>query len=163
VTAFGFNENDAKRIGKAVRAVERDPTKVRLGGPSADGAAPGVRLLIAKHDGGSWPTGSTAVVTLYNGDPGSVGPSVTMVAYNHYIKFSDDPNCTTRWVALGHNGFAWHPVDAQGDCGSCISLIGGVDFRVFSGYTRTATQMLGHDGSGCVKWFNITTCATASE
>lgn len=163
MTAFGFNENDAKRIGKVVRMVERNPDKPSLGGPDYGGRSPGVRLLIAKHEGTSWPIESTAVVTLYNGDPGSVGPSVTMAAYNHYIQFSSGTQCTSRWVALGHNGFAWHPVDAQGDCGSCISLIGGVDFRVFSGYTHTATQMLGHDGSGCVKWFNITTCATASE
>ncbi|NBW15870.1 MAG: hypothetical protein EBR82_48575, partial [Caulobacteraceae bacterium] len=120
MASFGFSENDAKRIGRAVRAVERDPTKVRLGGPDADGAAPGVRLLIAKHEGSSWPTGSTAVVTLYNGAvPDSVATAMTMVAYNHYIKFSTDVNCTSRWVALGHNGFAWHPVDAQGDCGTC--------------------------------------------
>ncbi|MGA1109998.1 MAG: hypothetical protein ACO3VO_00220 [Ilumatobacteraceae bacterium] len=163
MAAFGFNENDAKRIGKAVRAVERDPTKVRLGGPEADGAAPGVRLMIAKHEGAGWPTGSTAVVTLYNGELGSVATAMTMVAYNHYIKFSDDANCTSRWVALGHNGFAWHPVDSQADCGTCISLIGGVDFRVFPGYTHTNTQMLGHDGGGCIKWYDIFTCATASS
>lgn len=161
--AFGFNENDAKRIGRAVRAVERDPTKVRLGGPDADGAAPGVRLLIAKHEGTGWPTGSTAVVTLYNGDvPSSVASAMTMVAYNHYIKFSTDPNCTVRWVALGHNGFAWHPVDSQGDCGTCVSLIGGVDFRVFPGYANTSVQMLGHDSGGCIRWYDVFTCATAS-
>jgi hypothetical protein len=163
VAAFGFNENDAKRIGRAVRAVERDPTKVRLGGPDADGAAPGVRLLIAKHEGAGWPTGSTAVVTLYNGEPGTVASALTMVAYNHYITFSGDTNCTSRWVALGHNGFAWHPVDAQSDCGECISLVGGVDFRVFPGYAHTNIQMLGHDGGGCVRWYDIATCATAAE
>jgi len=159
---YGFNETDVKRIGRAVRHVESRPQKVHLGGPNADGAAPGVRLLIAKHAGSSWPTGSTAVVTIYNGDPGSVVSAMTMVAYNQYITFSNNTDCTNRWVALGHNGFAWHPVDAQGDCGTCISLIGGVDFRVFPAYAHTSTQMLGHDGGGCIKWFDITTCATAS-
>ncbi len=163
MTAYGFNENDAKRIGRAVRAVERDPTKVRLGGPSDDGAAPGVRLLIAKHDGVGWGTGAEAMVTIYNGDPGGEIASVaTVMAYNHYIEFSSDPHLTSRWVALGHNGFAWHPVDAMGDCKTCISLIGGVDFRVFSNYHHTAVQMLGHDPDGCVRWYDIATCATAS-
>lgn len=163
MATYGFNENDAKRIGRAVRHVERGAQRIELGGPNADGAAPGVRLLIAKHEGQSWPTGSTAVVTIYNGELGSAVSALTMVAYNQYISFSADTNCTARWVALGHNGFAWHPVDSQSDCGTCNYEVGGVDFRVFPGYERTAVQMLGHDGGGCVKWFNITTCSTAAE
>jgi hypothetical protein len=164
VAAYGFNEGDARRIGRAVRAVEKFPSKIMLGTPGAEGAAPGVRLLIAKHEGSSWDTGKTAVVTLYNGSvPNGVATAMTMVAYNHYIKFSDNTNCTTRWVALGHNGFAWHPVDAQSDCGTCISLIGGVDFRVFPGYEHTNEQILGHDAGGCIKWLDTTTCATAAE
>ena len=138
MATYGFNENDAKRIGRAVRHVERGAQRIELGGPNADGAAPGVRLLIAKHEGQSWPTGSTAVVTIYNGEPGSAVSAMTMVAYNQYIAFSSDSNCTSRWVALGHNGFAWHPVDSQSDCGTCNYEIGGVDFRVFPGYQRTA-------------------------
>lgn len=163
MAVYGFPEGDAKRIGRVVRLVERDPTKIRLGGPEAEGAAPGVRLLLAKHAGSSWPVQQTAVVTVYNGDvPSSVASAVTMVAYNHYIAFSQYTHCTNRWVALGHNGFAWHPVDAQSDCGTCISLIGGVDFRVFPGYEHTNVQMLGHDGGGCVRWYDIKTCATAA-
>ena len=163
MATYGFNENDAKRIGRAVRQVERGSYRIELGGPSADGAAPGVRLLIAKHEGSSWPTGSTAVVTIYNGPPGSAVSAMTMVAYNQYISFSTDSTCTARWVALGHNGFAWHPVDSQSDCGSCVREIGGVDFRVFTGYARTAVQLLGHDGSGCIKWYDIFTCSTAAS
>ena len=162
MATYGFNENDAKRIGRAVRQVERGSHRIELGGPSADGAAPGVRLLIAKHEGSSWPTGSTAVVTIYNGPPGSAVSAMTMVAYNQYISFSTDSTCTARWVALGHNGFAWHPVDSQSDCGTCNYEVGGVDFRVFPGYARTNQQVLGHDGGGCIKWYDITTCATAT-
>lgn len=161
MAAYGFSEGDAKRIGRAVRQVERMPM-VRLGGPGADGAAPGVRLLIAKHDGGAWETGATAIVTAYSGPVGSVASAITMVAYNHYIKFSDETFCTSRWVALGHNGHGWLPVDSQSDCGTCISEIGGVDFKVFPGYERTNEQVLGHDAEGCIKWFDTTTCATAA-
>ena len=163
MATYGFNENDAKRIGRAVRQVERGSHRIELGGPMADGAAPGVRLLIAKHEGASWPVNSTAVVTIYNGPPGSAVSAMTMVAYNQYISFSTDSTCTARWVALGHNGFAWHPVDSQSDCGSCVREIGGVDFRVFPGYARTAVQLLGHDGSGCIKWYDIFTCSTAAS
>jgi hypothetical protein len=164
MATYGFNEGDAKRIGNTVRHVEKYPHKITLATPGAEGAAPGVRLLIAKHEGTAWATATTAVVTLYNGSvPSSVASAMTMVAYNHYIKFSESTNCTARWVALGHNGFAWHPVDAQSDCGTCVSLIGGVDFRVFPGYEHTNEQLLGHDAGGCIKWFDTITCATASE
>lgn len=162
MATYGFNENDAKRIGRAVRHVERGAQRIALGGPNADGAAPGVRLLIAKHEGTSWPVATTAVVKIYNGEPGAVGSALTMVAYNHYISFSEGTSCTSRWVALGHNGFAWHPVDAKSDCGTCVSLIGGVDFRIFPGYQQTNVQMLGHGNSGCIQWYDVTTCFTAS-
>lgn len=163
MATYGFNENDAKRIGRAVRHVERGAQRIELGGPNADGAAPGVRLLLAKHEGSSWPVNSTALVTIYNGDSGSVASAATMVAYNQYITFSSGTNCTSRWVALGHNGFAWHPVDSQSDCGTCSYEIGGVDFRSFPGYAHTAVQILGHGDSGCIRWFDIATCATAAE
>ncbi len=162
MTAYGFNEGDAKRIGRAVRAVERDPTKVRLGGPHADGAAPGVRLMIARHEGTHWPIDSTAIVTIYNGDQGAVASAATTIAYNQYIRFGSPPVCTSRWVALGHNGFNWVPVDSQDDCGDCDSEIGGIDFSVFLGFEKTNTQILGHDGSGCIRWYDIFACATAS-
>ena len=161
--AYGFNAEDARRIGELVRASEHGRIgRLNYGSDSHDAPKPGVRLLIAKHEGASWPTGSTAVVTIYNGELGSAVSAMTMVAYNQYIAFSANDNCNSRWVALGHNGFAWHPVDSKSDCGSCLKELGGLDFRVLSGYERTAVQMLGHDDGGCVKWFNITTCATAT-
>ena len=163
MTAFGFNENDAKRIGKVVRLVERNPERPSLGGPDYGSRSPGVRLLIGQHSGSSWASGSTAVVTVYNGPPGSVASAVTVVAYNHYVQFSSDTNCTNRWVALGHNGFGWIAVDSRSDCGTCMTEAGGVDFRFFAGYSRTTEQVLGHDAGGCIKWFSTTTCATAAE
>lgn len=160
MTVYGFNQDDAKRIGRVVRLVEADPTKVRLSGSGGDGAAPGVRLLIGKVAASSWATATTALVTIYNGDPGSVVSAATVVAYNHFVKFSADSNCTNRWVSLGHNGFGWHPVDSVSDCGTCVHEVGAVDFRVLPGYQRTAVQIIGHDANGCMKWVDVTTCAT---
>jgi hypothetical protein len=162
MATYGFSEGDAKRIGHAVRYSEKHPHTIRLQSPVSEGAAPGVRLLLAKHAATSWATGTTAVVTVFNGEPGSVASAVTVVAYNHYIKFSTDTSCTNRWVALGHNGFGWLPVDSQSDCGTCVNEVGGVDFRAFPNYARTNEQVLGHDLNGCIKWFDTTTCATAS-
>ena len=160
---FGFSLSDSKRIGKAVRLVERDEPRQQLGGQNEAAISRGVRLLIGKHEGSNgWATGSTALVTVYNGAPGSVASAVTVVAYNHYIKFSSDTDCTSRWVALGNNGFGWLPVNSQSDCGTCVSEVGGVDFKYFPGYARTSEQILGHDNNGCIKWFDTVTCATAA-
>lgn len=165
MATYGFSEGDAKRIGKAVRLVERGADKIRLGGPGGHGATPGVRLLIARHSGSTWATGSTAVVTVYNGDPGSVASALTLVAYNHYVELGTDTSCTNRWVALGHNGWAWHVIDSHGACNStnatCSSEVQGINFATLPGYAATNVQMLGHDAGGCIKWFDVTTCATA--
>jgi hypothetical protein len=92
----------------------------------------------------------------------AAGSALTVVAYNQFIAFaSGTAGCTSRWVALGHNGFGWVPVDSRSDCGTCMTEAGGVDFRFFAGYSRTTEQVLGHDAGGCIKWFNTTTCATA--
>jgi hypothetical protein len=161
VTTYGFNENDAKRVGRAVRHVERGAQKISLGGPSADGAAPGVRLLIAKHEGTAWDTQQTAVVTVFNGDPAGVASALTLLAYNEYLHFGTHEVCTVRWLSLGHNGFNWHPVDAQSDCEDCVSAAGGVDFTYFAEFEKTAIQILGHD-AGCVRWFNVFQCPSTS-
>lgn len=163
MSAFGFNANDVRRIGEVVRSAEHGRIqKIGLGSDQHGGATPGVRLLIAKHDGGNWPTDSTAVVTVYNGDQGDISSAVTAVAYNQYIKFGTQPVCSSRWVALGHNGFNWIPVDSQNACPDCDSEIGGINFSVFYGFAKTNVQILGHDGQGCVRWYDIFTCATAS-
>lgn len=161
--AYGFNAEDARRIGEIVRAAEHGRVgRIGIGADSYDSSKPGVRLLIGRHEGTSWPTGSTAIVTIYNGELNDVSSAATMVAFNQYIAFSTDDTCTARWVALGHNGFAWHPVDSKSDCDPCQKEVGGVDFRVFPGYEPTAVQILGHDNGGCVKWYDVFTCATAA-
>lgn len=174
MSAFGFNENDAKRIGRAVRAVERDQNKVRLGGPNAEGAAPGVRLLLGKYEGSSWPAGSTAVVTIYNGEPGNLASGGTTVAYNAFVSFGNNTQCTARWVALGHNGFAWNVVEQKKACtATCTTEVSGLDFSALPGYASGRIQLLGHSAEGgtgpstdafcqqsvaSLRWYDVTTC-----
>jgi hypothetical protein len=38
---------------------------------------------------------------------------------------------------------------------------GGIDFATLPGFKAYEPQVLGHEGS-CLKWFSITTCATAT-
>lgn len=176
MSTYGFSEGDAKRIGRTVRLVEKFPDKVNLSGPDAGGAAPGVRLLLAEHDGSPWGTLEAAVVTVYNGNPCEYPTCTdqpfsgyfTMEAVNHYMRFYPalGEEIRPRWISLGHNGFAWTPVDSLDKRPSqpeCINEIGGVDFRVFPGWNGEVQQFLGHDQSGCIRWYNVFSCATAAE
>lgn len=163
MATYGFNEDDAKRIGRTVRLVERFPEKISLGMMGAEGAAPGVRLLIGQLAASSWPTATTANITIHNGEVGSVATALTLVAYNHYVKFPANSACSNYWVALGHNGFQWQPIEFASDCATstCVIQLTDVNLSTLPGYAATSTQMLGHAG-GCIKWFDIATCATAA-
>lgn len=159
MATYGFNEDDAKRIGRTVRLVERFPEKISLGMMGAEGAAPGVRLLIGQLAASSWPTATTANITIYNGEAGSVATALTLVAYNHFLKIASQTNCTNRWVALGHNGYQWQPVEVANACNStCTVEVAGVDFSSLPNYAPGVTQVLGHSGSGCLQWFDTTSC-----
>lgn len=157
---FGFSLNDAKRIGKAVRLVERDEPRQQLGGQNDAAISRGVRLLIAKKEStSSWATGTTAVVTIYNGD--TLASAVTVVARNQLLHIGTSQTCDSRWLALGHNGWGWYAIAQRRDStATCTMEVLGVDFSTVANYQSTATQILGHE-SGCIKWVDVTNCTTA--
>ena len=168
---FGFTLNDSKRIGKAVRLVERDEPRQQLGGQNEAAISRGVRLLIGKHEGSNgWAKETTAVVTIYNGDP--IVSAVTVVAHNQFLTFSTTTACTQRWVALGNNWWGWYAVNQEKACTSTCSMdYAGVDFAALPGFSRAKIQLLGHnsgttasDSTDCVsiRWFDIATCSTST-
>jgi hypothetical protein len=110
---FGFSEEDAKRIGHAVRVVERSGPRLKTSGPDSERGAAGVRIMIGKVGTAAWSKASSAVITLYAGPPStatsrptaSVG---TQVAHNI---FADIP--TSAYVAVSNNGFGWYVIAAE--------------------------------------------------
>lgn len=114
MATYGFNENDAKRIGRAVRHVERGAQRIELGGPNADGAAPGVRLMVGKIDGSAWNKGIDKTVTIWTGTPGSESSAVTAKAWNYFANISSSAN-TARWVGVSNNGWGWVLIAAECD------------------------------------------------
>lgn len=110
---FGFSEEDAKRIGTAVKVVERSGPRLRTSGPDNDRGAAGVRIMIGQVGTAAWSKASSAVITLYAGPPStatsrptaSVG---TQVAHNI---FADIP--TSAYVAVSNNGFGWYVIAAE--------------------------------------------------
>lgn len=160
MTTFGFNLEDAKRIGRAVRLVERAEPRQDLAGEPNGAVSRGVRLLIGKKEStSSWATGTTAVVAVYNGD--TLASAVTVVAHNQFLTVGTSPTCESRWVALGHNGWGWYAIAHRNmSTATCTMEVAGVDFSIVANYQSTATQILGHE-SGCIKWIDVTNCSTA--
>ena len=113
----GFSLNDAKRIGKAVRLVERAEPRVRLGSTDDGGVSRGVRLMVGTFGTAAWSKGNSATVTIYSGDPGTTGrptaSAATVVAFNIFADISSA--ATSRWVAVSNNGFGWYAIAAE--CG----------------------------------------------
>lgn len=114
MAAYGFNEGDARRIGRAVRAVEKLPPKITLGGPGGEGAAPGVRMMLGKIDGQGWNKGFDQTITIWTGAPGSEASALTVVAHNYFAAIGTSDN-TARWVAVSNNGWGWILIAAECD------------------------------------------------
>jgi len=177
--AYGFSADDAKRIGRAVRVVERLPPGNETSGPQSPEVSRGVRLLIGKIAGSNgWAVNSSAVVTVHNGSPGSVASAVTIVAHNQFLRFSTGTQCTQQWVALGHNGYGWYAVAREPDCSAstCSMTFAGINFASLPNFDGGKIQLLGHNKGqtatagtdaycsnvASLRWYDITTCSTAA-
>lgn len=119
MATYGFSEGDAKRIGKAVRLVERGADKIRLGGTGGHGAAPGVRLMLGTHGSAAWSKQSQKTITIAAGVPSSSGippeTAYTVTANNIFANIPAKSANTARWVAVSNNGFGWYVVAAECD------------------------------------------------
>ena len=118
MSTYGFNERDAKRIGKMVRQGERMPPKVKLGGPVRGGANPGVRIMLGTIGTAAWDKQTSKTVTLYAGTPGTNGlPAAsvgTVVCWNIMANVSSAPTAyTSQWVQLSFNGFAAYALGVE--------------------------------------------------
>jgi hypothetical protein len=119
MATFGFSEGDAKRIGNVVRAVERHPPTIRLQSPVAEGAAPGVRLMLGTHGSAAWNKQTLKTITITGGTPGTNGiptaSALTVAAYNIFANIPAKTASTARWVAVSNNGFSWYVIAAECD------------------------------------------------
>lgn len=114
MATFGFNANDAKRIGAAVRIVEGDRTGRRSGHSANIGAHPGVRLMLGKIGSAAWTKQTNQTITLFSGEPGSETSAGTVMARNYFANISTSTS-TARWVGLSNNGYGWVLIAAECD------------------------------------------------
>jgi hypothetical protein len=110
----------------------------------------------------AWNKDSTAVITIYAGTPGSETTAGTLVARNYFASLSTSTS-TSRWVSVSNNGFGWLLIATETETSTCGLTIGGFSLTQLPNYSASQIQLLGHEASGCLKWYNITTCSTAAS
>lgn len=115
MAVHGFSEGDAKRIGRAVRQVERQPAKVELSGATYGARSPGVRIMLGTKDTSTWLKLSSKTVTLYAGPPATTGLPTnnvgTVVCWN--IMADVTAHTAGHWVQMSNNGFAWYALGVE--------------------------------------------------
>lgn len=152
-----FSAADARRIAAATRAYERgnrDMAPVRFRDPGGDGDP----IRIGKV-GDDWAVGTCATVTIWEGDASSGAsckPTNSSATIPDVRNLSRDVKADS-WVAiaLAADG-AWYLLEAGPPDGSspCRQTIGGEDVSTWPGWDAEKVQLLGHDGNGCLTWFD---------
>jgi len=131
-----FLRPDAERIASVVRKVEsgdRNEQPLTFRRVESQRTIRTVRYVDWLND---WATGQSQAITFR--DNGQ-----TALAINAFAGV--DPG--SGWVAR-HSG-TWHLMVC--------------DLSTQQGYDAESEQLLGHDADGILKWFSVTTCATATS
>jgi hypothetical protein len=107
---------------------------------------------------GAWSIGSTNAVTIH-------GTTQTISVTNYCVPVAGGTASTQSYnVIFGAVMGAQAVVEVQaGIEGSCRQTIGGEDITTWPGWDATKEQLLGHDASGCLKWFDVAACGETSS
>ena len=114
---FGFRADDVKRIGSAVRIVERGQTMQAQ--PQMDSAS--VRqfpIMLGTAGSAAWTKQTSKTVTIFSGTPDAVTglpptSAITLKVYNIFCNFQSHTSIVTRWVAVSNNGWGWYLVESE--------------------------------------------------
>lgn len=109
-----------------------------------------------------WQFGQCSTVTIWEGDADGVdckpSESEPCETISDVVNLSFDvPADSFVLISRAPNG-RWYLTEA-GIEGSCRKTIGGEDITSWSGWNGAAEQVLGHDASGCLKWFDVEGCS----
>lgn len=163
---IAFTKKDGQRIAAAVRRVESGDRK---GAGLSFGFRPVVdsesTLRVGKYTGSSaWASGTCATITLWERAETGCSPAEKYPAESieNVANLSYDVMAGS-WVVIGQAADGkWYLVEAgkTDSTTTCRRTIGGEDITTLPGWVETKVQLLGHDTSGCLKWFDILECDT---
>lgn len=164
-------DNERYLIGPGLRTKLRELIRRVDGSPEGNaGVEIPTRLQDMRRGGGSplkvgtftgsWQTGTFRTVTI-------TGSTQTVSVYNWCTPSIDSgttASTAAKYVIFGNASGTQSVVEIQltNTTATCSMTVGGVDFATLPNYNATAIQLLGHDSGSCLKWFDITQCATAT-
>ena len=158
-----FTRDAATRIAKVVRQVESGDRQAKgLSYPPRLQHVP-TRALTLGMFTGEWNINVAKAVRILPG-------TATTVVYNYCVPVPESPSTTEeRFVLFGkvqlHNQNIGPnsvvEVQIQSTNETCANSIGGLALDDIPAYADGDVQLLGHDGSACLKWVSLTTCETA--
>jgi hypothetical protein len=140
-TFVSFTKAAAVRINNAVLTVEkgnRTHPGLTFDHPMPGGAT---KLIRRATFSGSWAVNSTAVVTFVQ------APTATASATNLTWPLGGCTQSTTTCI-VGKEGTSWWLITPA--------------LPSLQAYNASNIQMLGHAASGCLRWYDIASCSTAT-
>ena len=163
-------ENERYLIGPGLRDKLRDIIRRVDATPIGSSSEIATRLQDMRRGGGSslrvgtftgsWQTGTFKTVTI-------TGSTNTISVYNWCNPSLDStasPSTAARYVIFGNASGTQSAVEIQAvtSTATCSMTYGSLDFSKIPSFNATALQVLGHNASACLQWFDITQCATAT-
>jgi hypothetical protein len=145
-----FTKASAQRIADAVRAVEqgnRDGVPFISAPRGVAGPNRAVRMATFT---GSWDIGATKTVTVC----GSTNTAEVKNLTVHILEGGLVEQKVLFSKVCGTNVAVELPLDQCKNIGGAINKI--------AGFVGSRVQILGHDASSCLLWYDIATCSTAS-
>lgn len=148
-----FTKASADRIAQAVRKVEqgnRDGVPF-VGAPRIqDFGTPAVRKGTFEGD---WDIGDTKTVEICD-----TTQTVTVTNLTMHFWAGGGTNTTEGTVLFAKSCGTNTAVEIDKD--QCKNIGGGIN--KIASFASSEIQVLGHDEDGCLKWYSITTCSTAT-
>jgi hypothetical protein len=152
-----FLRPDAERIARVVRAVENGDRnqqpltfrKIFERNPKA--------IAIGTVDA-AWSKGDSQVVTFYD----VTSTPNTVSAVNLLCDVTPASGATATIVVIGKHRGTWYYVNHECNTATCSLTLGSIDLTTLDGFAEGEEQLLGKSDGDCLKWFSITTCATAT-
>jgi hypothetical protein len=151
-----FSRQSAQRIAKVVRQVEQGDRVEDGIHSNADIYRVPAKLATFT---GTWQTGTFKTVTL----TGTTNTVSVMNWTTPVVATPDDQSCERHVVftkAAGSNVAV--EIEMHGSCFTCAHTMDGIDWTTLTGYAAEKTQILGHGSYGCLTWYDVFTCTTAS-
>ena len=160
-----FTRPAADRIANVVRIVEqgsRDEAPLKYG--RALDSLPGTPLKLGTFTA-DWQIDTIQTVTFYNVTSTPNTASVRNLCVPS-VGFSTSNTAETRYVIFSRvKYYSSEPLVVeiqQASTATCTLIFGNVDLATIDGYVSDEEQLLGHSDEACLKWFSVTTCATAT-